>query len=99
MHRAINDGRSSVDVSVLDLKELIAAVCAAEAREQAEKCGAIFGFIRNETLSDMRSGKSLYCSIRRKKNGEYRTPVFCDPMDGKHIDVVAETKETAQAGD
>lgn len=95
MHRAINDGRRSLEISVLDLKELIAAVASAEGREQAEKLGYIFGFIRKETLNDMRSGKSLYCSIRRKKNLEYTDPVFCDPKERVPIDVVAETEETA----
>lgn len=95
MHRAINDGRTSVDVNVLDLKELIAAVCAAEARETVEKCGHIFGWIRPESLKAVREGRNLYCSIRRKKNDEYCDPVYCDPFGNKPVDVVAEMQETA----
>lgn len=81
MHRAINEGRRSLDISVLDLKELLSAVESAAAREKAEKCGVIFGFVRTETLSEMRSGKALFLSIRRKKNEEYNTPVYCDPLE------------------
>lgn len=37
MHRAINDGRKSFEVSVLDMKELIGAVESARAREQNDE--------------------------------------------------------------
>jgi hypothetical protein len=99
MHRAINEGRRHVEVSVLDLKELLAAVDSAAAREQNEKCGVIFGFVRPAMLSDMRSGKALHLTIRRKKNEEYCTPVYCDPLPRNPIDVVAETEETAHTSD
>lgn len=81
MHRAINEGRRSFDVSVLDMKELLAAVESARARDQNEKFGVVFGFVRKETLMEMRSGNALYLSIRRKKNEEYSTPVYCDPLE------------------
>jgi len=93
MHRAINAGRKSIEVSVLDLKELLGAVESAAARERNEKCGVIFGFVRTETLKEMRSGNVLYLSIRRKKNDEYRTPVYCDPETQKAVDAVAQTAE------
>lgn len=99
MHRAINDGKTHLEVSVLDLKELVAAVCAAEGREQVERFGHLFGWIREESLREVREGRSLYCSIRRKKNDEYCLPVYCDPKSPESIDVVAETEETAQASD
>lgn len=81
MHRAINSGRRDMVVSILDMKELLGAVESAAAKEQNERCGVIFGFSRAETLSDMRSGKALFLSIRRKKNEEYNTPVYCDPNE------------------
>jgi len=89
MHRAINEGRRSLDISVLDLKELLSAVASAEGREQAERCGIVFGFVRTEQLKGMRSGTALYCSIRRKKTDEYCRPVYCDPIDPKPVDAVA----------
>lgn len=93
MHRAINDGRRDLNISVLDLKELLSAVASAEAREKAERCGIIFGFIRKEQLMRMRSGKELYCSIRRKKNDEYCEPVYCDPINQKPVDATAQPIE------
>ncbi|MNE01996.1 hypothetical protein D3C80_944550 [compost metagenome] len=90
MHRAINEGRKHMEVSVLDLKEMIAAVASSEARDQKEKSGIIFGFIRPDRLAMMRCGKELYCSIRRKKSDEYNTPVFCNPEDGKTVYAVAQ---------
>lgn len=92
MHRAINEGRKSFDVSVLDMKELLAAVESAKSREQNEKCGIVFGFVRKETLSDMRSGKALFLSVRRKKNDEYCAPVYCDPCE-KPLDQSEEVKQ------
>lgn len=89
MHRTINNGGSSLTISVADLKELLSAVASAEGREQAERCGIVFGFVRTEQLKGMRSGTALYCSIRRKKNEEYCRPVYCDPIDPKPVDAVA----------
>lgn len=93
MHRAINEGRRHIEVSVLDLKELLAAVDSAAAREQNEKYGVIFGFVRKETLGEMRSGKALYLSIRRKKNDEYCEPVYCDPSVKNEVDAIAQTED------
>jgi hypothetical protein len=91
MHRAINEGRRSLEVSVLDLKELLAAVESAKTRDQNERCGVVFGFVRKETLKEMRSGKTLFLSARRKKNEEYCEPVYCDPLPAKPVDVMAES--------
>lgn len=92
MHRAINDGRRSFEVSVIDMKELIAAVAGIEGREQVQKLGHVFGFIRDDQLKNMREGNALYCSIRRKKNDEYCTPVYCDPLE-KPLDQIEEVKQ------
>lgn len=92
MHRAINGGQRDLSISVLDLKELLGAVESAAAREKKERCGVVFGFVREETLSEMRSGKALYLSIRRKKNEEYNTPVYCDPLQ-KSIDATTQTAQ------
>lgn len=99
MHRAINDGQSSLVVSVADLKELLGAVESARTREKNEKFGVVFGFVRKETLKQMRSGNLLYLTIRRKKKDDYCEPVYCDPQSAKVIDVVAETVQTAPTGD
>jgi hypothetical protein len=93
MHRAINDGRRSIEVSILDLKELVAAVIQAEAREQNEKLGIVFGFIRPEQLRGMRDGSTLYCSLRRKKNDEYCEPAYCDPSIKIEVDAIAQTDD------
>lgn len=93
LHRAINEGHKSFDVSVLDIKELLAVVASSEAREQRERCGIVTGFIRHKSLCEMRSGKSLYCTIRRKKNDEYSQPIYSDPIDHKPVDVISESSQ------
>lgn len=94
LHRTINNGGSSLTISVLDLKELLSVVASAEGREKAEKCGHIFGWIRKDQLKRMREGQTLYCSLRRKKNEEYCDPVYCDPIGEKTVDVVAHIENT-----
>lgn len=93
LHRTINNGGSSLTISVLDLKELLSAVESAGAREQHEKCGVVFGFVGAETLKNMRSGRALYLTIRRKKNDEYCEPVYCDPINQKPVDATAQPIE------
>lgn len=94
LHRAINSGQRDLVVSVLDLKELLGAVESAAVKAQNEKCGIVFGFVRKETLMEMRSGKALFLSIRRKKNDEYNTPVYCDP-NTKPVDATAQMGQDA----
>jgi len=93
MHRAINEGRRTFEVSVMDMKELLGAVESASARERCEKLGILTGFIRDKSLSEIRSGKSLYCTIRRKKNEEYCLPIYSDPIDRKTVDAIAQTED------
>ncbi len=95
MHRAINDGRRSIEVSVLDLKELIAAVCAAEGREVAEKVGHGCAWINAEKLKGLREGKRFYCTIRRQKNDEFDEQIYCIPEGKYPVDVVAQTSDDA----
>lgn len=92
LHRAINSGQRSLSISVLDLKELLGAVESSATREQNEKCGVIFGFVRKETLSEMRCGKTLHLTVRRKKDkkGEYCVPVYCDPNAKPEVDATAQ---------
>ena len=100
MHRAINEGRRSFEVSVLDMKELLAAVDSAASRGQNERCGVVFGFVRKETLKEMRSGKTLFLSARRKKNDEYCEPVYCEPTPRIDAEEIAkEEEETAHSSD
>lgn len=82
MHRAINSGRTNIEVSILDLKELISEVMRAEARETLERAGQVLGFARPEQIVAMASGKALFISIRRKKDkdNEYCHPVYRDVL-------------------
>lgn len=80
MHRAINSGRTSMEVSVVDLKELISQIVSDTAKEQNERVGIVFGFIRKDHLDNMRMGRTRYCSLRRKRNEEYCEPVYCDSL-------------------
>lgn len=93
MHRAINEGRRHMEISLLDLKELLTEVVKAESREQVEKCGHIFAWVRRDSLKEVREGRQLYCSVRRKKTDEYCEPVFCTPIGKKPVDAIAESAE------
>lgn len=94
MHRAINSGRTNIEVSILDLKELIGEVMRAEAKETLQRTGQILGFIRPEQCTAMASGKALYVSIRRKKDkaGEYCQPVYREVQE-KHVEVMPESSQ------
>lgn len=100
MHRAINDGRQSLDVSVLDLKELLSVVLKAEHQEMAAKVH-IFGWIDPVKLQEMRENGRYYASVRRGKNDAFSVPVFCIPTGKPELDVVAPSAENAplQSGD
>lgn len=89
LHRAINSNQRDLVVSVLDLAELIAAVAKAEGREQSERIGHQFAFIRPEKLDDLKGGKRMYCTVRLRKNDEFSEPIFCIPKGQSDVDVGA----------
>lgn len=98
MHRAINDGRKHLEVSVLDLKELLSVVLKCEYQEIAAQAH-IFGWIDPAKLKELRESGRYYASIRRGKNSIFTVPVFCIPEPKSTIDVVTETEETAQTSE
>lgn len=91
MHRAINEGRKSVEVSVLDLKEMLSVVLKCEYQEIAAQAH-IFGWINPEKLWEIRENRRYYASVRRGKNADFSVPVFCIPT-AKPVDEVAETDQ------
>lgn len=101
MHRAINDGQKSLVVSVLDLNELLAVVAKVEGREMVERVGHGFAFIRPGKLQDLKGGRSMYCTIRLRKNDEFSEQIFCLPKGKPELDVVAQTEQNTplQNGD
>lgn len=98
MHRAINDGNRTLEISVLDLKELLAAVMSFEGRKQSERIrsgGVGCAWIRPEKLKDLRSGKRMYCTVRLRKNEEFSEQIYCLPEPKPAIDAGAETVQDA----
>lgn len=91
MHRAINEGRKHVEISVLDLKELLSHVLKAEYQEVAAQAH-IFGWINPEKLREIRENRRYYASVRRGKNADFSVPVFCLPT-GKPVDAIATTEQ------
>lgn len=89
MHRAINDGHKHMEVSILDLKELLSVVLKCEYQEIAAQAH-IFGWIDPVKLKEMRESGRYYASIRRGKNASFSVPVFCMPEPKPPIDVVTE---------
>lgn len=98
MHRAINDGNRTLEISVLDLKELLSSVMSQEGRELSERVGRLgqgCAFIRPDKLRDLRSGKRMYCTIRLRKNEEFSEQIYCLPEPRPPIDVVAKNVQDA----
>lgn len=91
MHRAINAGQKSMDVSILDLKELLSAVLKCEYQEIAAQAH-IFGWIDPVKLRELRENGRYYASVRRGKNAAFSVPVFCIPT-GKPVDAIAQTED------
>ncbi len=94
MHRAINEGRKHVEVSVLDLKEMLSQVLKCEYQEIAAQAH-IFGWIDPEKLRELRENGRYYASVRRGKSPIFSVPVFCIPT-GKPMDVVEEAVAEAE---
>lgn len=90
MHRAINEGRRHVEVSVLDLKELLSHVLKAEYQEVAAQAH-IFAWIDPVKLKELRESGRYYASIRRGKNADFSVPVFCIPTGIPRVDATAES--------
>lgn len=90
MHRAINEGKRAIEVSVLDLKELLSVVLKCEYQEISAQAH-IFAWIDPIKLKELRESGRYYASVRRGKNSSFSVPVFCIPQTISPIDVVAET--------
>ena len=94
MHRAINDGNKTLEVSVLDLKELLSTVMSFEGQQISQsigRSGVGCAWIRPDKLRDLRSGKRMYCTIRLRKNEEFSEQIYCLPEPKPPIDVATET--------
>lgn len=91
MHRAINAGQKSMDISILDLKELLSVVLKSEYQEIAAQAH-IFGWIDPLKLQEMRENGRYYTSVRRGKNAQFSIPVFCIPT-GKPVGAIAQTED------
>ena len=76
MHRAMASGFESMDVQIADLKELLARVEAADARQAIEFSGKQLGFATAHKVRKMREGKANFIHISRHKNEHFDTEVF-----------------------
>jgi hypothetical protein len=94
MHRAINAGQKSMDVSILDIKELLSIVLKSEYQEVAAQAH-IFGWIDPVKLREMRENGRYYASIRRGKNAIFTEPVFCIPKPKQDVDAIAQTEDNS----
>ena len=83
MHRAINSGCAHMEVEIRDIKELLAAVDSAEAREVSERNGQVFGWISPIKMRQMMNGKRFYLTVRRAKSEEFSEPVYCNKQQRK----------------
>lgn len=80
MHRAINSGATLMEVSILDLKELLSTVEACEKRQSIEFGGTPLGFCTSHKVRKMLAGKANYIHISRVRTENFDTPVCFTQM-------------------
>lgn len=86
MHRAIQNNERTMEVSILDLKELLGSVMRAEGQKQAEFYGHGIAWANPVKMQEMREGKRFYLTVRRRKNDDFSEQIFCIPDGRKPVD-------------
>ncbi|WDH24076.1 hypothetical protein [Pseudomonas chlororaphis] len=76
LHRAQHQGDKTLNVSTLDLKEVLAELQSIKTREEM-KCsgGALVGWADPVKVREMREGKRFYLTVRRKKSEHFSKQV------------------------
>mgnify|MGYP001576325403 FL=1 len=74
--RAEQQGARSMDISLLDLKDVLRAAESGFALERSEKAGKHAGWVKPGSLAALRSGKKLFTRISRRRSDEFNTELF-----------------------
>lgn len=71
LHRAMQRGEKSLEISVVDLSELLASLESLEARQSNEANGKHLGFATGHKLKSMLAGSRKYITV-----SAYKSEVF-----------------------
>ncbi len=87
--RAEQQGARSMDISLLDLKEILRAAESGLSRERSESAAKHAGWIKPGSLAALRSGKKLFTRISRRRSDEFNTEIFfVDDLQVKRQEVI-----------
>ena len=90
MDRSKNHGERSLDVSILDLEEILNLAESVECIDKMSRARKHAGWAKPGSLSMLNGGKKKYTSISRRRSDEFNTEVFySDDLKEKQREVDA----------
>lgn len=79
LHRAQHQGHRTLEVSTVELSELLARLEAAEARAALEYGGKPLGYACCDKMEAMRRGARKYLTVALYKSDKFNQQVMCLP--------------------
>lgn len=76
MERAIHQGARTVDINVLDLKEILSLADAGVKLQAAGAAKYHAGWVKPGSLYAMNSGRKLFARISRRRSDEFSVQLF-----------------------
>lgn len=76
MDRANNQGARTLEISLLDLREILSLAESAEMHAQTKNATKHAGWIKPGSLSMLRSGGKNFTRISRRRSDEFNTEIF-----------------------
>lgn len=76
MDRSKNQGARSLDVSILDLEEVLKLAESVEYLDKMARAGKHAGWAKPGSISMLNGGKKKYTRISRRRSDEFNTEVF-----------------------
>lgn len=90
MDRAKNHGERTLDVSILDLDEILRLAASAEHFEKISRPPKHAGWAKPGSISMLNGGKKKYTRISKRRSDEFNTEVFyADDLKEKQREVDA----------
>lgn len=90
LDRAKNQGSRSLDVSILDLDEILRLAESSSMHERTGNAKKHAGWIKPGSLSMLRSGKKKFTRISQRRSDEFNTEIFfADDLKEKQREVDA----------
>lgn len=87
MDRAKNQGSRSLDVSILDLDEILRLAESSSMHERTGSAKKHAGWIKPGSLSMLRSGKKKFTRISQRRSDEFNTEIFfADDLKEKQLE-------------